>query len=130
MAEKSTYSNLPASATTKSQDSALRSLLYFNQYGQQGLEFRAEDVDATIGFLKGKGFAEQAAVVTGVILLKQAKLDNIPVYQLLDSLEGLESLQLSSIVGDILNENRFPTSLLGFRITKVRNEEQERIILA
>lgn len=125
---ETTYSNLPQEV--QSNDSATKSLKYFNQYGEKGLEFRAEDVDATIGFLKGKGFGEQAAVVTGVILLKQAKIDNVPVYELLDSLEGLESLQLSSLVGDILNQNRYPTSLLGFRIQKVRSSEQERIILA
>jgi len=125
---ETTYSNLPQEV--QSSDSATKSLKYFNQYGEKGLEFRAEDVDATIGFLKGKGFGEQAAVVTGVILLKQAKIDNVPVYELLDSLEGLESLQLSSLVGNILNENRYPTSLLGFRIQKVRSAEQERIILA
>jgi hypothetical protein len=122
-----TYTNLPQA---QKNDSATKSLQYFNEYGQEGLEFKAEDVDATIGFLKGKGFGEQASIVTGIVLLKQAKLDNVPVYKLLDSLEGLETLQLSSIVGDILNQNRFPTSALGFRTAKLLNEEQQRIILA
>lgn len=124
---QSTYSNLPQS--TK-KDSATRTLLYFNQYGEESLEFRAEDVDATIGFLKGKGFGEQASIVTGIILLKQAKKDNVPVYTLLDSLEGLESLQLSTLVSNVLNENRYPTSALGFRVSKPKSEIQERIIVA
>ena len=121
------YTNLPQ---RQSNDSATKSLLYFNEYGQEGLEFKAEDVDATLGFLKGKGFGEQAPIVTGIVLLKQAKQDNVPVYELLSSLEGLESLQLSSIVGNILNESRFPTSALGFRVSKVLNEEQQRVIIA
>ena len=121
------YSNLPQKASS---DNATKTLLYFNEYGQQGLEFKAEDVDATLGFLRGKGFAEQASIVTGIVLLKQAKLDGVPVYELLSSLEGLESLQLSSLVGNILNESRYPTSALGFRTAKVFNEEQERIIIA
>ena len=124
---QTTYSNLPQSSK---QDSATRTLLYFNEYGEENLEFRAEDVDATIGFLKNKGFGEQASIVTGIILLKQAKKDNIPVYTLLDSLEGLESLQLSTLVSNVLNENRYPTSALGFRVTKTKSEIQERIIIA
>ena len=121
------FSNLPKKASS---DNATKSLLYFNEYGQEGLEIKAEDVDATLGFLRGKGFAEQASIVTGIVLLKQAKQDGVPVYELLSSLEGLESLQLSSLVGNILNESRYPTSALGFRTTKVFNEEQQRIIIA
>jgi len=121
------YSNLPQRQTS---DNATKSLLYFNEYGAEDLEFKAEDVDATLGFLKGKGFGEQASIVTGIVLLKQAKQDGVPVYQLLDSLNGLESLQLSSLVGNILNESRYPTSALGFRTSKVFNEEQQRVIIA
>ena len=121
------YSNLPQKPNT---DSATKSLLYFNEYGQDDLQFKSENVDAALGFLKGKGFGEQASIVTGIVLLKQAKQDGVPVYQLLESLKGLQSLQLSSLVGTILNESRLPTSSLGFRTVKLRTEEQKRIIIA
>lgn len=121
-----TLSNLPPQQKL---DSATRTLLFFNEYGDPGYEFASNDVDAAVGFLKGKGFGEQAATVTGIILLQQAKRDNVPVYQLLDTLKGLESLQLSALVGQILNTNREPTSALGFRIDTSLTDTQKRNIV-
>ena len=123
-----TLSNLPL--TTQKVDSATRTLQYFNEYGNSGFEFSATDVDAAAGFLQGKGFSEQASIVTSAILLQQAKRDNVPVYELLDTLKGLETLQLSALVGRILNDNRSPTSALGFKISSELTEYQKRNIVA
>jgi hypothetical protein len=121
-----TLSNLPSPAP---RDSALGTRLYFDKYGEAPLEFTATDVDTTVGFLKSRGFADDAAIITSVILLKQAKLDAMPVRELLDTLKGLENLELSTLVGEVLNNNRSATSTLGFKVQSVVNPLQVRNIV-
>jgi hypothetical protein len=108
--------NLPI---TTSEDSAAGTKLFFNNYGQETLEFNANDVNSTVSFFKKKGFEDDAALVVATVLLKQAKLDGTPIYSILDSLEQFDGLGLSQIVGEVLNNNRTPTSTLGFRTTNV-----------
>ena len=119
--------NLPPITTNT--DGALGTRLYFDNYGIAPVEFASHDVDTTIGFLKSRGFGDQAANVTAVVLLKQAYLDSMPVQELLDTLKGLQNLQLSSLVGQILNNNRAPSSTLGFKISTTKNEAQVRNII-
>jgi hypothetical protein len=52
-------------------------------------------------------------------LLKQAKLDKIPVFQLLDTLKSLNGVELSAIIAEILNNNRPSSSALGYRSPSV-----------
>lgn len=104
--------NLPGAATS---DSADQTKLFFDNYGIAPLEFRSIDVDSTITFFKGRGFTEDAAIATASVLLKQAKLDNMPINKLLDTLNGFDDLQISSLVGEILNNNRLSTSTLGYK---------------
>lgn len=121
-------SNLPAQ--TESVDSADFAKVYFNNYANPGEEYRSGDVDAAVGFLEQKGFGQQASIVTAIILLKQAKIENISVNSLLDTLKGLESLELSSIVSTILNQNRSATSKLGYRVNQAVNQFQIRNVVA
>ncbi len=120
-------SNLPP---VTNNDSALVTILYFDKYGDAQLEFPAGDVDSTVGYLQSRGFGNEAALITSVILLKQAKLDNLPVTELLDTLKGLENLELSTLVGEVLNNNRSATSTLGFKLESVVNENLRRNISA
>jgi hypothetical protein len=110
-------------------DSAAGTKLYFDQYGDVPLEFPGADVDAVIGFFKNKGFGEQAAQTTGMVLLKQAKIDSMPVFKLLDTLKNFEGLQLSALVGEILNNNRSNSSTLGFKVVSVDKYNQTRNIV-
>jgi hypothetical protein len=121
-----TKTNLPY---TVPNDSAAGTKLYFDQYGQVPLVFAAADVDAVIGFFKSKGFGEQAAQTTGMVLLKQAKIDNMQVFKLLDTLKNFEGLQLSTLVGEILNNNRSNSSTLGFKVVSVDKYNQTRNIV-
>lgn len=109
------------------QDSGAVTKLFFDTYGQEPLEFNAVDVDATSTFFQSRGFENDAAIVVTATLLKQAKLDNIPVFQVLDSLKEFDGLALSTLVGEILNNNRVPTSTLGFRTTPVRPNQTRNI---
>jgi hypothetical protein len=125
MAE-TTFSNLPPVPKT---DSTARTLLYYNNYADKGQEYKAEDVDSTVGFLTSKGFSNTAATTTAMVLLRQAKVDQLSTYSLLETLKGLDSLQLSFLVGQILNQNRSPTSALGYRATAAVQTYQNRNIL-
>ena len=117
--------NLPSQ---RIEDSGEATKLFFDSYGQSPLEFKAVEVDACLNFFRAKGFADEAAIVVTAVLLKQAKLDNLPIYRILDSLKGFDSLELSTLVGEILNNNRVPTSTLGFRTTPVRPNQTRNIV--
>jgi hypothetical protein len=97
-------------------DSADPTKLFFDTYGIAPLEFNSVDFDSSITFFKSKGFEEDAAIVTASTLLKQAKLDNISVQKLLDTMKGFTDLEISALVGEILNNNRSPISILGYRV--------------
>lgn len=106
-----------------SSDSAQATKLFFDQYGISPLEFSANEVSAAVGFFESKGFVEDAALTTASALLKQAKIDGTPVFKLLDTLTGFNSLQLSALVSEILNNNRKATSTLGYRYLNVPKTE-------
>jgi hypothetical protein len=82
-------------------DSAHATKLFFDSYGREPLEFNANEVGAAQAFFESKGFDRDAAALTAAVLLKQARLDEITVFDLLDKLTGLNSVQLSSIVAEI-----------------------------
>lgn len=116
--------NLPSQEIN---DSAAGTKLYFDTYGEAPLEFNAADVDVTLSFFQRKGFGDDAAQVVAVTLLRQAKLDSIPITQVLDSLQSTEALQLSQLVGEILNNNRSVISTLGFRTERVLPNQNRNI---
>lgn len=109
-------------------DSAAGTKLFFNSYGQAPYEFAANDVDSTVSFFKSKGFDEDAALVVSTTILVQAKLDNIPIFSLLDTFGQLDVLELSQVVGEILNNNRVSTSSLGFRTESVTTDQVRNIL--
>jgi hypothetical protein len=109
------------------EDSAAGTKLYFDSYGEEPLEFNANDVDVTVGFFQKAGFDQDAALVVSMTLLRQAKIDGVPIYQILDTIKGFENLQLSQLVGEILNNNRVATSTLGFRIANVIPNQSRNI---
>jgi hypothetical protein len=45
--------------------------------------------------------------------MKQAKADGYNPMAVLDQLKGMQGLELNSLVSEILNYNRFKTSLIG-----------------
>jgi hypothetical protein len=116
--------NLP---TRVNEDSAAGTKLYFDTYGQLPLEFAAVDVDFTITFFKKKGFDDDAALVVATTLLRQAKIENTPIAQVIGSLNDFNGLELSTLVGEILNNSRPSTSTLGFRTVPVFTDKIRNI---
>lgn len=119
--------NLPVPV---SEDSAGATKLFFDTYGRNPLEFSANEVSAAVGFFQAAGFDDDAATLTGAVLLKQAKLEAVPVYSILDTLKKLDGVQLSVLVGEILNNNRGTSSTLGFKIANIEKQNLTRNIFA
>lgn len=105
--------NLPREKPQNFSDRDVRN--FFDKYFNNQLTFSASKVDSVIGFFTKRGFDKSSAIAIGTALLEQSKLDNVNIFQLLDTLKGLEEVQLSAIVTEILNYSRPKTSSLGYR---------------
>jgi hypothetical protein len=112
------------------EDSAAATRLFFDVYGKATTEFAANEVSAAIAFFETKGFDKEAAVTVSSVILNQAKADGVPVFTLLDSIKGFTTLQLNSLITEILNNNRPRTSTLGFRLESIDKTEISRNIAA
>jgi hypothetical protein len=119
--------NLPSPEIT---DSAEGTKLFFDSYGSEDIEFNAIDVDSAVAFFKQRGFEDDAALITAAVILKQAKVDQMPVGELLDTLKTFSGVQMSSLIAEILNNNRTPISTLGYRYKPVKPDQISRNISA
>ena len=120
------YSNLPQ----KDKDSIAKTQekLVDTDYKTK-FEFSANDYDATVGFFVKRGFSRQSAEDTAYIILQQAKIDSVPVGQILDQLTYSNPAQLSELISTILNANRYKSSRLGVRNTRSVKDTVSRNIV-
>ena len=116
--------NLPAQII---EDSAAATKLYFENYGETALEFPSNDVTAAISFFQHAGFDIDAASTSASVILRQAKIDGTPIFEILDTLKSFPGVSLSQIVAEILNNNRVPTSILGYRTDAVKPNQIRNI---
>lgn len=102
------YSNLP---NTQSANSVVqvRDSLYTKPF-----ELEVGTLNSMKGFFESKSFDVAAAESISVIIMKQAKLDGYNPMQILDTLRGLNEVEISALVSEILNYNRVKTSFLGY----------------
>lgn len=120
-------SNLPKEPAN---DSAGEVKEFFNQYLTQSTSYPSNQVDAVIGFFENRGFEKQSAIAVATVLLQQAKLDQVNVFELIDTLKGLDKVQLSNVVAAVLNFNRQKISTLGFKVeSKYEKIEKRNIII-
>ena len=105
-------SNLPVDNNV---DTSRDVRLFFNNYFNETITYPAGEIDAVVGFFKKRGFDDIASNSTSIVLLQQAKIDEVEVFQLLDTLKGLTDVQLSAVVAEVLNYNRQKNSTLGYR---------------
>jgi|TARA_Y100000389_G_C17434330_1_gene504563 hypothetical protein len=119
-----------ASSDNPKQESKELTKKFFDNYYNREISYNAADVDAVIGYFLKRGFDNVAAVNTSSVLLQQADRDQITVFQLIDTLKGVNDVQLSNIVAQILNLNRSKVSTLGYKIPEEKQLfEQRQIIL-
>jgi hypothetical protein len=110
-------------------DSASKVKQFFDRYYDKTVNYNANEVDAVIGYFLKRGFDEVAAINTAVVLLQQAKLDQVNVYKLIDTLKGFNDVQLSNVVTQILNDNRNKTSALGYKVAPSGTLLEQRNII-
>lgn len=124
---KKFYSNIPPTESNNSADATLK---FFDQFYQIPIELNESSLSATRGFFESRGFSKNAAETLSTVILTQARRDKLNEFNILDTLEGLNDLQLSALVGEILNYNRFKTSSLGLASEFLpANEIQRNIIV-
>ena len=61
--------------------------------------------------------------------MQQARLDDVNVFELLDTLKGWDALKLSAVVTEILNYNRSKISTLGYKIDSSDSKLEKRNVL-
>lgn len=122
---KTPFINLPP---VDKEDSGASTKLFFDSYGQRPLEFSADEVNYSIGYFLNKGFSPDAAKVTASVMLRQARIDGVKVFEIIDQFKELDGLQLGNVVAEILNRYRPNTSTLGFRDILVSKPNQTRNI--
>ena len=105
------YTNLPIKQKpSSSSDVSNKALAEFNDLP---VELDQETLVAMKGMLSNRGFSDEAAESISITILIQAVRDNYNPMTILDSMKKLKENDLSQIVAEILNYNRFKTSVLG-----------------
>ena len=118
-------SNIP----NESKDSQTPVKEFFDNYFNETLTFPGAEVDAVVGYFESRGFDKTSSISTASVILHQAKIDNVKVFELLDTLKGLNGTQLSYIVTEVLNNNRVNTSSLGYKVQSPEDLTEKRNIV-
>jgi hypothetical protein len=118
-------SNLPPPITS---DSAEEVRTFFDKYFLHQITFPTNQIDAVVGFFLKRGFDDVAARSTAIVLLNQARIENVSPFKLVDTLKGLNGTQLSNVVTEVINVYRDRSSSLGFKtITTAETTESRNI---
>lgn len=104
------YNNISQEKMESSSDLSIK---VFDQFYQAPIDLNNNELIAMVGFFESRGFGGDSAESTAIIILKQAKKDNYNAMQILNTLTGLSNVEISGLVAEILNYNRFKTSSLG-----------------
>jgi hypothetical protein len=118
------YSNLPS--IVDQTDSTVQA---FNAYFTQPVELNSATLAAMTAFFTSRQFGQISAQSIATTIMMQAKKDGYNPLKILDTLKGLNDLELSALVSEILNYNRFKTSSLGTAQTFVPNSEIYRNVV-
>ena len=97
------------------QDSGKEVRQLFDRYFTKQISLTSNEVDTVVGFFTKRKFTKDAAISVATVILQQAKAENKKVFDLIDTLEGLDEVQLSRLVSAILNNNRSRISALGYK---------------
>lgn len=118
--------NLPLPQTP---DSSTDVKQFFDKFFVHQISFPSNQIDAVVGFFLKRNFDVDSARSVSIVLLNQARTDNINVFQLIDTLKTLSDVQLSQVVAQVLNAYREKISLLGYRIAPLADTYESRNIL-
>jgi hypothetical protein len=118
------YSNVPI--TPKSSNSTVAA---FDNYYAEPVEMGTTVLAAMTGFFTSKGFGQVAAESIAITIITQSKRDGYNPMIILDTLRGLDNVEISALVSEILNYNRLKTSSLGYAQQISPNPEIQRNII-
>lgn len=110
-------------------DSAAEVKEFFDKYFSKKISITSNQVDSVVGFFKKRGFDTNSAIAVATVLLQQAKIDKVNIFQVVDTLQGLNEVQLSSLVATILNTNRSRVSSIGYKIENTAVTSERRNIV-
>jgi hypothetical protein len=118
--------NLPTPAQAASEVEIKQ---FFDKFYNEEVSFPAAEIDAVIGFFQRRDFDISSSRTISIVLLNQARSENVNVFTLLETLKSIPTMQLSSVVAQILNSYREKTSLVGYRVSISDNSYETRNIL-
>ena len=101
--------------------------------GEDKVELNAAEYDAAVAFFENRDYDRQASESIAYVLMRQAKIDDVNVFKILDTLLAQSSkdpVTLNNLVGEILNLNRFKTSILGYKSSGPQNTLAKRNVKA
>jgi hypothetical protein len=98
-------------------------------YYSKPLEISSSVLAAMKGYFVNRGFGETSAESIAITIITQSKQDGYNPMLILDTLRGLNNVELSGVVSEILNYNRFKTSSLGYANISKPNIEVNRWII-
>jgi hypothetical protein len=105
------YTNLPIKKQAVSSSDATNKA--FTQYNDVPVELDQNVLTAMKGMLVNRGFSDDAAESISITIMIQARRDHYNPLTILDSMKKLGENDLSQIIAEVLNYNRFKTSVLG-----------------
>ena len=122
------YNNIPKETTSASNSDF--TVQVFDQYFQTPTALNNSELTMMTGFFESRGFDKVAAESTALVILQQAKRDGFNAMQVMDTLKEVSPIEISTLVAEILNFNRFKTSSLGTALNAAPLNDVTRNILA
>ena len=119
--------NLPTQTIKRASDKEVRQ--FFNQYFTKKISYPTNEVNAVIAFFEKRGFGKESAIAVSSVLLQQAKVDNVKIFKVLDTLEGLDEVKLSAVVAEVMNYSRSKTSSVGYKRENTVDKLERRNII-
>jgi len=122
-------SSVTDKSINKSTDSAAEVKTFFDRYFSKSISITSNEVDTVLGFFTKRNFDKSSAIAVTTVILQQAKSESKNVFELLDSLTGLDEVKLSQLVSAILNNNRSKISALGYTVAFDKPTQENRNVL-
>lgn len=120
-------SGLPLRNISKKSDEGTRT--FFDTYYTKPINLSDNDLNSVVAFFEKQGFDKTASISVANVLLNQAKVQNIKIFKLIDTLRSFEGSKLSSIVAEILNYDRKRTSVIGYKTRRQKKTIESRNII-
>ena len=101
---------------------------FYNKYFTEKISVSSNKIDAVVGFFEKRGFDDISAANVATVLIQQSIIDNVEIFTLLDTLKGLDDVQISGLVAEVLNYNRSKNSIIGFKVDTANRVELRNIV--